>query len=187
MFLHDLSKFISHKKTKKTNGTILSLPQISYIRKYNEGNVYDEYMFEVLFQLGVQKKYLKYCLPRYADFASKLFVFGEGKEPIKYNNLVEELLPKVLDEKILEDKIKKINHQYFSRLPDYLLDKKIIPENRKLNSSDILVSHQAYCFTCPGCGYEFENVAQNWVLAKMKFDDQPRLFCAQCKGVPSGN
>lgn len=187
-FLPNLSRFIPRTQKSKTNGMVLSLPQISYIRKYNKSDIYDEYVFEVLFQLGVQKEYLKFCLPVYADPANRLFVLKGKKEPIPYNDKIETLLSKIKDAKKLEDKIKKINHQYFYKITDYLRDDiKIFPENRKLNSSDILVSHQAYFFTCPNCGDKFENIAENWILAKMEVDNQNRLFCTQCKGVPNGN
>ncbi|MCZ7547664.1 MAG: hypothetical protein M5U11_00710 [Anaerolineales bacterium] len=163
----------------------LSLFQLHNIREYNNGSIVDEFIFEMYFQLGIDKQDLAICIPQNADNEKRCFRF-KGKE-IRYNQKIEKLISKIQSVDGLATKIKSIDYRYLKNVTTHL---KSIDgawqKERALNYSDILKSHQVYMIKCPNvnCGELSENIQQNWVLVKQDFDTEYRLFCSQCKGTP---
>ena len=148
----------------------LSLEQLSYARKYNRRSVKvkDEYIFELFFQLGIDKNDLIAC-----NF------------PKTRNTQVDEIIKRVPKGDVTNSTI----NSYFSRVTKYLQKQGLYDKSRNnINSYDLAESHKAYFLQCPNCGMPFENIAKHWVLAKVKFDgadyqDEYRIVCAQCKGT----
>lgn len=166
-FLSDLP---SHERTDEnpTDIKALSLKQLSYARKYNRRSVKDEYIFELFFQLGIDKKKLIAC------------TFPKNRSP-----QIDEIIKTVSKGEVTDGTI----NSYFTRITNYLKKQGIYEKNRRnINSYDLTESHKAYFFQCPNCKRTFENTANYWVLAKVNFEnsdyqDHYRIVCAQCKGV----
>ena len=166
-FLSDLPP---HERTDENPKDIraLSLEQVSYIRKYNRRYLKDEYIFELFFQLGIDNNDLIAC-----------------KFPRIRTAQVDEIIKKVPKGEVVEGTI----NSYFTKITKHLKKQGKYDENRRsINSYDLAESHQAYFLKCPNCRRTFENIAENWVLARVKFDeagyqDKYRIVCAQCKGV----
>jgi site-specific recombinase XerD len=166
-FLSDLPSH-EHTDENPTDIKALSLKQLSYARKYNRRSVKDEYIFELFFQLGIDKKKLIAC------------TFSKDRNP-----QIDEIIKKVSKGKVTDGTI----NSYFSRITTYLKKQGIYEKSRRnINSYDLTESHKSYFFQCPNCKKTFENTANYWVLAKVKFEnsdyqDEYRIVCAQCKGV----
>jgi site-specific recombinase XerD len=165
-FLSDLP---GHERTNKnpTDIKALSLEQLSYARKYNHRSIKDEYIFELFFQLGIDKNDLIAC-----NF------------PKTINPQLDEIIKRIPKGKVTEGTI----NSYFTRVTNHLQKQGVYNKNRKINSYDLVESHKAYFLECPNCGRTFENIAKYWVLAKIKYDgpdyqDEYRIVCAQCKGA----
>jgi site-specific recombinase XerD len=166
-FLSDLP---GHEHTDKNPTVIkaLSLEQLSYARKYNRRSVKDEYIFELFFQLGIDKNDLIAC-----NF------------PETRNARVDEIIKKVPKGDVMLGTI----DSYFIRVTKHLQKQGVYDKSRRnINSYDLAESHKAYFFQCPNCGRLFENIVKYWVLAKVKFDeadyqDEYHVVCAQCKGA----
>jgi hypothetical protein len=158
--------------------------QLHYVREYNERNIVDEFIFEIYFQLGVDKKDLEICVPQNVDREKRCF-HSEGKE-IKYNEKINQLMRKVEDVDGLETQVKSIDYRYLKKATTHLKEAGVWKKERALNYSDILKSHEVYMLKCPNlsCGELTENLQQNWVLVKEEFDTEYRLVCSQCKGKP---
>jgi len=159
----------SHEHTDKnpTDIKALSLVQLSYARKYNRRRMKDEYIFELFFQLGIDKNDLIACN------------FPKAK-----NARVDEIIKKVPKGDVTDGTI----NSYFSRITNYLQKQGVYNKSRRnINSYDLAKSHEAYFLQCPNCERTFENIAKYWVLAKVIFDetdyqDKYCIVCAQCKG-----
>jgi hypothetical protein len=183
-FLDDILS-LQVKENSISDSEPLSLFQLHHIREYNNSNIIDEFIFEIYFQLGIDKQDLAICTPQNADNEKRCFRF-KGKE-IRYNQKIEQLISRIQSVDRLEMKIKNIDYRYLKNVTTHL--KSIAgawQKERALNYSDILKSHQVYMVKCPNvkCGELSENIQQNWVLVKQDFDTEYRLFCSQCKGTP---
>jgi len=184
-FLDNLSTLRVNAKTS-SDSTPLTLNQLKHIREYNKINITDEYIFEVYFQLGIDKQDLSICVPKNKNIAERCFVHNTKK--ISYNAKVAELFDKIKNEKELKLKISNVDYHYFKKVTDHLRSVEgLYNKVRQLNYSDILKSHDLYIFKCPNCGEFSENISKNWVLARMESDQDYRLDCFQCKGVPHGD
>jgi len=78
------------------------------------------------------------------------------------------------------DFIYKAN-QYFKKLTSHLTEQGEYAKTTYLNSDHFKKSHQAYFFPCPFCQGRIENIAENWILVRIEFDDEYRLVHAACK------
>jgi hypothetical protein len=166
-----LSNLPRHKRKDEENPTdirALSLEQLSYARQYNRRSIIDEYIFELFFQLRIDKNDLiarKFPKPRSAS--------------------LDEIINKVSKDDVTESYI----NSYFSRVTIYLQKQDVYDKGRrKINSYDLSASHDAYIFRCPNCGRPFENIAKYWVLARVRLDDaayqdEYRIVCDQCRGA----
>lgn len=159
----------------------LNLLQLSYIREYNKHNVYDEYIFEILFQLGIDKQDLNICLQKNKDVVNHCFP-RKNKEPILYNAKIAELLEKVQNDELIMKRIRGIDQRYLKNATEFLRRKGVYNKDRQLNYSDIHKSYEAYIINCPNCGTPFENLSKYWVLAKAVIDEEYQLVCSLCKG-----
>ncbi len=72
-------------------------------------------------------------------------------------------------------------NQYFKKITQYLTDQGEYKKTTNINSEHFKQSHQAYFFLCPTCQERIENIDENWVLVRTKFDDEYRLVHAACK------
>lgn len=166
-FLSDLPPH-EHTDKNPTDIKALSLEQLSHIKKYNHRSVKDQYIFELFFQLGIDKNDLIEC-----------------KFPSTRNTQLDEIIKKVPPGEVTEGTI----NSYFTRVTKHLKKQGVYQENRRsINSYDLAESHKAYFLKCPNCKRTLENITKNWVLAKAKFDnanyqDEYRIVCVQCKGA----
>lgn len=162
----------------------LNLDQINHIREYNKGDIWDEYIFEIYFQLCIRKKEIVICHPNNNDAKSSCFK-ANGKE-IKYNTKIAELLgrlPSTAEKRFTPE----IANSYFLKVTKYLRIKSVYDKERLLNYSDLTQSHTKYIFKCPNCGELTENTAKSWVLVKRELDADYRLVCSKCKGALNEN
>lgn len=162
----------SHEKIKEINPKeiqALDLKQLHYIREYNHRSVKsakDEYIFELFYQLGITEE----------ELLARQF-------PEPRNKQVDEIIKKVPKGVVKKGTI----DSYLIRITNELIDKKVYDKTRKISSYDLTESHKAYFFQCPNCKLFFENISKNWVLVRMESDQDYRLFCFQCKGMPNEN
>jgi len=163
-----------------------SLLQLHYIREYNGHNISDEYIFEIYFQLGVDKKDLSVCVPQNADRQQRCFRLKD--KIIRYNEMINQLIDKITDLDELEMKIQNVDYHYFEKVTSHLVKNfdRVWKKERTMRYSDILRSHEVYMIRCPNpsCQELSENIKQNWVLVKTEIDSDYRLVCSQCKGNP---
>ena len=188
-FLSDIKILKVNEKSSPDN-IALTLVQLAYIRDFNQTNQIFEYLFELLFQLGIDKKDLLNCLPNYADKNLRKFV--NGKKQIGHNEKINLLLAKQYDTREMKRVIKDIDALYFKKITYYLREEKKAytrPEPRQINYSDILKTHEIYILKCPNhdCNELVENTSHNWVLVQTDFEKEYRLFCNVCKGKSHEN
>lgn len=77
-FLKDLKGLTFYNPNRGTESP-LKLKILSYIRNYIKNNINSSYMFELVYQLGIEKQQLDLCLPEYADFEQKAFISESSK------------------------------------------------------------------------------------------------------------
>lgn len=163
-----------------------NLSQLHHIREYNNHSITDEYIFEVYFQLGIDKQDLAICVPQNADRQKRCFCLND--KAIRYNEKISQLIDKIEYLNELEMKIQNIDHHYFEKVTTHLTEKVagVWKKERALRYSDILRSHEIYMIKCPNpsCRELSENIKQNWVLVKTEIDTEYRLVCFRCKGQP---
>ena len=196
-FLMGLSKprkAIPPKKLDKkdSEAIALNLAQIGYIRKYNkdQGDINDQYIFEIFFQLGIEKNELKFCYPSKRDKNGKkrFVVDGNKSVYIPYNEKIAELIEKVQDNEALRLKFHDVD-KYLKKVTDYLRHPEptdpilcLYSRKRQIRKNDLKASHDAHFIKCPNCKRSFENAKKNWILAKVEGDEEFYIVCSQCKG-----
>jgi len=174
----------------KSNGSdffALSLTQINLIREYNKRNILDEYVFEIYFQLGIDKQDITICHPDNTNEKRSHFIVPNGKD-IRYNAKIAGLLEKLPKNNDIRLSA-VIADSYLPKVTDYLRQQEPPAYNRErnLNYSDLEKSHKKYIIKCPSCGQLTENISQNWILAKLESDPDLRLACFECRGKFYGN
>jgi len=165
-----LSELPGHERTDENPTEIkaLSLVQLSYVRAYNRSHLKDNYIFELFFQLGIDKN----------DLVARNF-------PESRNAEVDEIIKKASKSDI---ELGTIN-SYFKRVTKYLRDHDAYDKSRRnINSYDLAEGRNAYFLRCPNCGKSFENVAKYWVLARVNIEEvdyqgEYSIVCAECKGA----
>ena len=184
-FLFDILSLQVNEKSV-SDSSALNLSQLHYIRKYNSLDITDEYIFEIYFQLGIDKKYLSICIPQNAVIENRCFRYKD--KTITYNERICQLLDRINNVNDLKMKMKNVDYHYFKKVTDYLIEQApgVWRKDRALCYSDVLKSHQRYIIRCPNpnCEELSENIQQNWVLVKTEFDAEYRLDCCWCKGRP---
>jgi site-specific recombinase XerC len=140
-----------NKEESESPGEVLTVEQISLIKKYNreQGNEITRYIFDNLFRGGVQLEELQNIGKH--DFREDIDFINESAK-------------------------------YFRKITSYLIKSKVYTETAIINSKHFKLSHQAYFYQCPFCKEVFENVNQNWILLRTKYDTEYRLVHAACKG-----
>jgi len=159
-----------------------SLLQLKSIRTFNLSKPEFEYIFEIFFQLGIDKKDLSLCLPKYRNKTEKRFEKGEKK--INYNSKISHLLEGDLDFSEIEKISRHVDYFYFRHLTEYGIREGIFPVGNTITYSDIKKSHDIYIIRCPNpeCRELTENIHKNWVLVLSENDQDYRLCCTTCKG-----
>lgn len=158
----------------------LNLETLCYIRNYIMKNSKTQYMFELIYQLGIEKQQLESCLPEYADLKLKASIVGDSNISFENSPYIEDLIKEARQVENF-----KITYYMFSdhmkKLSLHLLTNGIY--DKKILHSTILNTHRAYFLTCPNCGTVLENISENWVLAKTELSENYCLVCVRCKGV----
>ena len=160
-----------------------SLKQLNLIREYNKSKPEFEFIFEVFFQLGIDKKDISICSPKNCDQSQKAFL--KGKKKIFYNTKISDLLHGDLEIAEIEKVGGNVDYFYFRQLTQFLVNEKMVyPSGDQITYSEILKSHDLYIIPCPNpnCRELTENISSNWVLVKSETDSDFRLFCKNCKG-----
>jgi site-specific recombinase XerD len=182
-FLSDILNLQVNEKSVPDSAP-LTLSQLYHIREYNIRNITDKYIFEIYFQLGIDKKDLAICVPKNVDYEKRCFYVKD--KMIRYNEKISQLISQV-EVNELEVKMQNIDYHYFKKVTAHLRNTaRVWEKERALNYSDILESHKIFMIKCPNpsCEELLENVQQNWVLVKTEFDTEYRLVCCRCKGKP---
>lgn len=184
-FLGELISLI--EKNESTPERIALNPdQLYWIRKYADvkSKPLTIYIFELYFQLGIPKKDIQFCTVENADLEK--MHFKTDKEPISYNNVIQNLLLKYRNELANANLSVYSASDKFETLTSWLIKNNVAGHyaDSPLCYEDIRLSHSLYVLTCPVCQRKHENLASNWVLAKTKIETEYRLACIQCKGVP---
>jgi hypothetical protein len=181
-FLNGLEQYyISDKTTFECEP--FSLKQLNLIREYNKSKPEFEFIFEVFFQLGIDKKDISICSPKNCDQSQK--VFSKGKKRIFFNSKISDLLDGDLDIAKIEKVSSNVDYFYFRHLSQFLINEKnVYPQGSQITYSEILKSHHNYIVACPNpnCREMTENICSNWVLLKTETDSDFRLYCKACKG-----
>jgi hypothetical protein len=159
----------------------LTLTQLRAVRDYNKTHgISYEYIFEVFFQLGIQKEMFSVCNPRNRDSNTDSFVYKEKR--IFFNQKIKEILEKIDDSEAIVWNTNTVT-KYLKNLTEHLR-KYDYTKTRDFSRADIKASHDAYIFTCPICSRKFEDVVENWVLASSDICDdfEYHLVCKICRG-----
>jgi hypothetical protein len=181
-FLERLEKLRARVNEDHQFKTLPLIPtQIEFIRKHNERNINDEYIFELIFQLRIPSNKLKDCHPRFRNENQKRFV-PEKRKSFEYNNKIASLLDKLGEDKTLILSISKLQSWLF-RINRELKQNGLWSKERDLVYSDLVASHDKYVMKCPSCGEFTENISNDWVLVRSGEDEDYRLVCLHCKGV----
>ena len=179
--LLELKMDIPEKKYIKNQP--LNLVQLNYTKEFIKQDIRAEYIFEIFYQLKIQKQDIEICSPKYAN--KENMTFKRKNKTINYNNKIQELLIKIEKFSDFKDSysIPMVNY-YLDKIEQYLRIKGLYNVDKKLNYLDIAKTHEAFFIKCPNCGNEFESVSTNWALAKVDFGDNLFLVCSKCKGEP---
>lgn len=185
LFLHEAGDL---RHAPKELGQFEKIPlnyyQLSLIRKYPDTKPVTKYIFEIFFQLGIDKKDIEFCNSRNADFEK--MEFRTDNDPIRYNTVIQNMLLKYTEELAdIELTVSKASSR-FESLTNYLIKNNAngkYTRERPLCYEDIRYTHSLFIFTCPNCNMKHENISSNWVLAKTEFEEEYRLVCNICKGV----
>lgn len=156
----------------------LDLIQLGYVRKYNARNIEYEYIFELFFQLGIKDRELIICHPKNAIKSESVFSY-KGKN-IAYNAKIAELIEKTGGMNFHWNSNTARN--YLKKITQILREKQVLSKDRDIGIRDLKETHQAFFFTCPACKKEYENTAENWVLARTEIDAEYHIVCAFCRG-----
>lgn len=181
-FLADISKIkIENPDKKYFDYKPLNLIQLSYAREFMQQDLRIEYIFEIFYQLGIQKKQFNICSLKYAD--QETMVFRHKDTIIHYNEKIQELLSKIGALNEFKVDYTMISF-YLNRLEEYLKSKGVYDQNKTLTYSDIQKTHERFFVSCPNCGRKNEMISKNWVLTKTNLDNEYFLVCSTCKGEP---
>ena len=182
-FLYGILTLKPEREDSKNPRETLGTEQIFWIKKYNQeqGTIYDTYIFELIFQLGINQNQLVLCLPKYKNLEKESFVYKDESE-IPYNSKIAQLLGETDD--INEDKLRhemtNVSRGYFKRMTAYFNEE--YGFEKKINATNVRKSHEVYFVPCPNCREKTEYIAKNWILLRAEFNDEYRLVCAKCKG-----
>ena len=186
-FLVDITApLVKPTKDTESPGEVLTLEQIRGIRKYNkeQKTIYEEYIFELLFQLGITIEDINYCKPKYQNNKENIFDI-DGRKKFPYNKKIATLLEKLTPESREELDNKDFNNNYVSaylQKATAFLEREIKYKGKDISKNHMTKSHNAYILSCPNCERKIENIAKNWILVRAEIDDEYRLVCAECKG-----
>lgn len=172
---------IGNPEKKYKDSQSLNLVQLNHIKEFIKSDIRTEYIFEIFYQLNIQKRDIEVCSPKYADQQYKSF--KKRDKVIRYNDKIQELLTKIEKYPKFKATYTMVNY-HFNKIEQYLKAKGVYDLDRKLNYLDISKTHESYFLKCPNCGSEYENISVNWVLAKVDFCDDFYIVCSKCKGEP---
>lgn len=180
----DINSLRSLYKAPKDKGRGLNLVQLSCIRDFIADKPKIRYVFELFFQLGIDKKDLVYCTPKYLHKNKEQwsFITPEYKK-IELNDYMKNLLAEYEGTDFMENNKAMVN-DYLSQITNHLRKSNVFYYNNDLNIYDIEKTRVGFFFTCPNCHKSFETFANNWVLAKTETDIEYHFVCKACKGDP---
>jgi hypothetical protein len=146
------------KDETPSSSVVFSLFQLKSIRVFNLSKPEFEYIFEIFFQLGIDKKDINLCLPEYSNKVEKCF--EKGKKRIFYNSKISQILEGDLVFSEIEKISRHVDYFYFRHLTEYVIKEGIFPEGSTITYSDIKKSHDIYILRCPNpqCGELTENI-----------------------------
>ena len=183
LFLSEVGD-LRQKGLKQFERIPLNPYQLNLIRKYTDTKPITKYIFEIFFQLGIDKKDIEFCNIQNINYEK--MEFKTNKDPIKYNVVIQNILLKysgvISKVPLTTDKASS----RFETITGYLIKNNAngkYSKKRLLCYEDIKMSHDLFIFTCPNCKVKHENLASNWVLAKTEFEEEYRLVCSLCKGI----
>ncbi|WP_068777892.1 hypothetical protein [Paenibacillus sp. GM2] len=174
-----LSLKIGTKEKKYAESRPLTYKQLAHIKQYIKSNIRTEYIFNVFYQLGIDKKNFHVCSPDNAVRKKNSFV-KENIE-IEFNFVIAELLTRVM----LEPNFKATPNMisaHFKKIQMYLSDNNLLEEDQTITYNDIIKTHERFFFICPHCDRKKENISSNWILVKTSINNELQLICSECKG-----
>lgn len=175
--LNDLKLGIPEKKYAESKP--LNLIQLNSVKQFIKSNIKTEYIFEIFYQLGIEKKDFNVCIPKNANLKNKYFKNKE-KEIIfneKIMNLLE-AIAKLDDFKITPYMV----NYHLKKIEEDLKSKGLLTSDETLTYNDIIKTHEMFFIKCPNCRKKIEMVSHNWVLAKPETSKNLYLVCSLCKG-----
>jgi hypothetical protein len=157
----------------------LNIHQLDAIREYISDKRKTQFIFELYFQLGIDKQ----DVPRYCknNYNSKEKAFYEDGELLKEcTPLLAEIISSMSD----KDWFGHIGntHYHLKKITDYLITKGLFADSENLTYSDIVKTRDRFFLQCPYCHRDVENIQENWVLVKAGENGSTRLCCVLCKG-----
>ncbi|MVP00554.1 hypothetical protein [Paenibacillus lutrae] len=174
-----LSLKIGTKEKKYAESRPLTYKQLVLTKQYIKSNIKTEYIFQVFYQLGIDKKNFHIC--SLDNVVEEEHAFVKDNILIKYNSVIEELLTRVS----LEPNFKATSHMITDHLrgiQTHLSENNMLEEGQTLTYNDIIKSHKRFFFICPHCDEKRENLSFNWALVKTNYNNEMQLFCSSCKG-----
>ncbi len=174
-----LSLKIGTKEKKYAESRPLTYKQLTHIKQYIKSNIRTEYIFNVFYQLGIDKKNFHVCSPNNAVREKNSFV-KENIE-IEFNFVIAELLTRVM----LEPNFKATPNMisaHLKKIQMYLSDNNLLEEDQTITYNDIIKTHERFFFICPNCDRKKENISSNWILVKTSINNELQLICSECKG-----
>lgn len=169
----------------KRSAKPLDYLQICMLRDFIQNDPRMMYFFELVFQTGVKKQDIKYCIPENADHDKMVFT-NKGKVVCSYSNIIQEILD-IYGSNYNLSIVYNIPN-YLSRISKYLRDEGLLHDEHDITCTDLMQTHDRFFFCCPSCGKSLENTASNWVLVRIEGqeDSDYHLFCKNCRGRIDG-
>lgn len=171
---------LDQPEKKYAESQALNYNQLEITKKYIKSNLRTEYIFQIFYQLGIDKKDFDICSPKNAVIESQ--TFQKNNRQITYNHCISEILNKInsvpnfkATPHMIRDHLKSIEL--------YLKEQKAIDTSRSITYNDIIKTHERFFVTCPNCGKNRESISNNWVLVKTQHGDTLHLCCSDCKGM----
>lgn len=175
--LHNLK--IGQYEKKYAESHPLSYTQLELAKEFIKNNIRTEYIFQIFFQLGIDKKDFDICSPDNAVMEERAFINRDKR--IVFNDVIEELLIRLKTEQGFKATTNMIL-DHLRKIEIHLKDNAALETDRTIAYNDVIKTHERFFFKCPSCEQKHENTSTNWVLVKIQTSNNLYLVCSHCKG-----
>lgn len=179
-FLSDILQLkIGQKDKKYADSRPLTYRQLTMTKLFIKSNIRTEYIFQVFYQLGIDKKDFHCCTPKNALRYERAFVKDNLR--IEYNSVIEELIERASRDSNFKATPNMIT-DHLKSIQLYLSENNLLDPEQTITYNDVIKTHQKFFLKCPNCERKAESISNNWVLVITDYSDEMHLTCVDCKG-----